>query len=149
VKEGQQVEVEFDALAGTLYHGTVKNVGGMSTHMFWEMNNGGDFNVTVQVTEIDSRLRPGFTAHVAVLGDLQKNVLYVPRQATYLKDGKRIVYVRSGGTFEAREIKIKNENESRAAMEGLAEGTEVALVDPTVARKAQSSTATSTGGGAP
>ena len=29
------------------------------------------------------------------VGDSKKNVLYIPRQALFMKDGKRIVYVKS------------------------------------------------------
>jgi hypothetical protein len=46
-----------------------------------------------------------------------------------------VVFVRNGSSFEPREIKIAAENESRAAIEGLPLGTEVALVDPTAAQK--------------
>ena len=36
VMVGQPAEVEFDALAGQTFRGTVKTVGGMSTRQFWE-----------------------------------------------------------------------------------------------------------------
>jgi HlyD family secretion protein len=146
VKAGQAVNIELDALPGSVFHGTVKNVAGVSSHMFWEDNTGGQYEVTIQIAAPDPRLRPGFTAQVEVLGDERKNVLYVPRQALFLKDGKRVVYVRSGSGFESREVKIQSENESRAALEGLSEGTEVALADPTAPRKTSGSSAGASGG---
>jgi HlyD family secretion protein len=151
IKPGQPVEVEFDALPGEIFHGTVKTVGGMSRRQFWEENEGGKFDVAIQLPNINSRLRPGLTAQVVIRGDSKKNVLYVPRQALFLKDGKRIVYVKSGNGFEQREIKIQNEGESRAAIEGLQEGTAVALVDPTAPRKTGSAGASAPGlgGGTP
>jgi hypothetical protein len=80
-------------------------------------------------------------------------VLYVPRQALFLKDNKRMVYVRDGSNFNPREVKIQAENESRAAIEGtgISAGTEIALVDPTAPRKVSNSSASSPagGGGAP
>src|SRR6202034_4394010 len=36
IKTGQSVEIEFDALPGQVFHGTVKNVAGMSTRQFWD-----------------------------------------------------------------------------------------------------------------
>jgi HlyD family secretion protein len=151
IKAGQPAEIEFDALPGQVFHGTVKTVGGMSTRQFWEQNLGGQFDVTIQLPNSDSRLRPGLTAQAVIRGDEKKNALYVPRQALFLKDGKRIVYVRSGNGFEPREVKIQSESESRAAIEGLNAGSEVALVDPTAPRKASSSGAPSPGigGGTP
>jgi len=151
IKAGQTAEVEFDALPGQVFKGTVKTVGGMSTRQFWEENLGGQFDVTIQLPNADSRLRPGLTARVVIRGDEQKNVLYVPRQALFLKDGKRVVYVKNGSGFESREVKIQSESESRAAIEGLNAGSAVALIDPTAPRKAGASSAAAPGigGGTP
>ncbi len=62
-------------------------------------------------------------------------MLYLPRVAIFLKDGKRIVYVKKGNGYEQREVKIQSQNESRAAVEGLEEGTIVAIADPTAPQK--------------
>jgi HlyD family secretion protein len=150
IKTGQLAEIEFDALPGRVFHGAVNNVGGMARRQIWDEDLGGKFDVTIQLSDPDSRLRPGLTAQIVVLGDEKKNVLYVPRQALFLKDGKRVVYVKKGNEFEQREVKIQNEGESRAAIEGLNAGTEVALIDPTAPRKmgASASAAPSLGGGA-
>jgi HlyD family secretion protein len=151
IKSGQLAEIVFDALPGQVFHGTVKNVGGMSMKQFWEQDLGGKFDVTIQLPNADSRLRPGLTANVVIRGDEQKNVFYVPRQALFLKDGKRVVYVKNGGGFEPREVKVQSESESRAAIEGLSAGSAVALIDPTAPRKASASSAASPGigGGTP
>jgi HlyD family secretion protein len=135
VRVGQSVRVEFDASPGQLFHGAVKTVGGMAVRQFWDQNNGGKFDVSIELSNSDSRLRPGLTAQIAILGDERKNVLYLPRLALFLKDGKRVVYVKSGNGFEQRDVTIQSESESRAAVEGLAAGTEVALVDPTAPRR--------------
>ena len=150
IKIGQAAEIEFDALPGEIFKGTVKTLGGMSTRDFFEDNSGGKFEVSIQFASPDSRLRPGLTAQVVILGDRKKNVLSVPRQALFLKDGKRIVYVKSDNGFEQREVKVQAENESRTVIENLKAGAEVALVDPTVLRKSGSSSrGASSGGGTP
>ena len=51
------------------------------------------------------------------------------------------MFVKTGDRFESREIKIVHRTESRAAIEGLPDGTEVALVDPTITRATGSSSA--------
>lgn len=132
IKPGQSAEIEFDALSGQIFQGTVKTVAGMSTRNFWEDNTGGKFDVSIQLSKSDSRLRPGLTAQIVILGDRRKNVFSVPRQALFLKDGKRVVYVKNGNGFEQREVKVQGESESRTAIENLKVGTEVALMDPTV-----------------
>lgn len=145
VKAGQTARVEFDALPGQVFHGAVKTVGGMSVRQFWDQDSGGKFDVSIELSNTDSRLRPGLTAQIVILGDERRNVLYMPRQALFLKDGKRIVYVKSSNGFEQREVKIQSESESRAAVEGLNAGTEVALVDPTAPRRSGTSGGSSPG----
>jgi len=143
VQVGQAVEVIFDALPGQTFHGTVKSVGGMSVRQFFSSNTNGTFEVAIQMANEDPRLRSGFTAQIDFLGGSKKNVLYLPRQALFLKDGKRIVYIKKGNGYEQREVKIQSENESRAAVDGLEEGSHVALVDPTAPRKTTGGSAAS------
>ena len=92
-------------------------------------------------------MRPGLTAQLVIHADPHKDALYLPRQALFMKENKRVVYVRDGNNFDAREVKIQAENESRAAIDGIAVGTEVALVDPTAPTKTPSSAAPAPGPG--
>jgi HlyD family secretion protein len=151
VKEGQSVDIQLDAFPGSTFHGTVKTVGGNNTRRFWEDDTSSKFEVTIKLATTDPRMRPGLTAHIFINGDPRKDVLYVPRQALFLKEDKRVLFVRNGSSFEPREVKIQAQNESRAAIEGIAAGTEIALIDPTAPRKAANSGASSPagGGGAP
>jgi HlyD family secretion protein len=147
IKEGQLVDLQLDALPGSTFHGTVKTVGGNNARRFWEDDSSSKFEISVTLATTDAQMRPGLTAHVFINSDPQKNVIYAPRQALFLKENKRIVYVRNGNSFEPREVKIQAQNESRAAIAGISAGTEIALVDPTAPRKAQSSSAPPLGGG--
>jgi HlyD family secretion protein len=150
VQTGQAVEVVFDALPGHVFHGSVKSVGGMQVRQIFSSDQSGGFDVSIQLGSSDPRLRSGFTAQIVFLGGSKKNVLYLPRQALFMKDGKRIAYVRRGNGYEQREVKIESENESRAAIDGLDEGNRVALVDPTAPRRnSGGSSATANLGGTP
>ena len=141
VQTGQSVDVVFDALPGRVFHGTVKSVGGTSVRGFFSASASGTFEVAIQLADADPRLRSGFTAQIVFNGGTKKNVLYLPREAIFVKDGKRIVYVKKGNGYEQREVKIESENESRAAVDGVNEGSVVALVDPTAPRKPGSGSA--------
>lgn len=147
IKSNQQVEVVFDALPGRTYRGTVKSIGGMSTHQFFDDNAAGAFSVSIQLKDADDRLRSGMTAQLLFLGDTRKAALYVPRQAIFLKDGKSIVYVQRSSGYQQREVARLGETESRAIITGkdgeLAVGARVALIDPTVPRKQDSGSSSS------
>jgi HlyD family secretion protein len=148
VKVGQAAEIELDALSGQTFAGKVKTVGGMATRNFWEDEQGGHFELTAQVPGSDPRLRAGFTVRLVIAGEVRKNILYVPRQAVFMHDGKRVVYVKEGSGFNAHEVKIIAETESRAAVDGVGADAEIALVNPTLPKKssAASSSQPSPGG---
>jgi HlyD family secretion protein len=147
LRVGQAVEVKFNAMPEHEFHGTVTTVAGMSSGgIFFDSSGAGNFDVTVKIPDLDPRLRPGLTADVRFVGETQKNVLFVPRIAVLVKDGKHIVYVRSGNGYQQTEVKVASENESSAAVTGIAAGTLVALRDPTAPVKAPAPGA-GTGGG--
>jgi multidrug efflux pump subunit AcrA (membrane-fusion protein) len=150
VQAGQAAEVVFDALPGRVFHGKVKSVGGAGARNFFSSNSSGSFDVSITLDEVEPKLRSGFTAQVLFEGGTKKNVLYLPRQALFLKDGKRIVYVKKGNGYEQREVKIQSQSESRAAIDGVEQGSMVALVDPTAPRKNSNASAGSASpGGTP
>lgn len=132
VEAGQKVTVQVDARPGQKFSGKVKTVSGQASRSNpWE-SSGSDrkFDVTFVLDTADLPMRPGVSCQVQILGDQVKNALLLPRQAIFEKDGKPVVYVRRGTEFDAQPIKILHRSESRVVVEGLAEGTEVALADP-------------------
>jgi multidrug efflux pump subunit AcrA (membrane-fusion protein) len=138
VRSGQKADIRLDAQPERMIAGTVKTAGGAS-------------DISITLAEPDPRIRPGMSAQVLIYGDKQTGVLSIPRQAIFLKGGKRTVYVAQGSGFTQKEVEIRGETESRAAIEGLNEGASVAMVDPTVARKSSGSgsEAAAAGGGTP
>ena len=54
----------------------------------------------------------------------------MPRQAVFEREGRTMVYVKTAAGFESRDVKVTHRGESRAAIEGVDDGTEVALIRP-------------------
>jgi len=144
VQVGQAAEIHLDALPGVTFHGKVKTASGAASGFIWESSR--TFDVTVEITDSDARLRPGFSAQVIFLGAPKKDVLYVPRPSIFKQEEKPVVYVKRGGGFEAKAVKIIAETESRVAIEGLKEGMEVALVNPTGQSRKPTDSAVPAGG---
>ncbi|HET8823542.1 MAG TPA: HlyD family efflux transporter periplasmic adaptor subunit [Terriglobales bacterium] len=144
---GQPAEIEFDALPGRTFHGTVKSAGGMVQRPFWETASNSKFDISIQLSDGGSALRPGLTAQIVILGAKNASTLYVPRLAIFQKDGKQTVYLKKASGFEQLQVKVGAQNESRTAVEGLHEGDQVALIDPTAPRKSSSSGSSSPVGG--
>ena len=64
-----------------------------------------------------------------------------------MKDGKRIVFVRKGTSYQQQQVTVKGGSESRAVIEGPPEGTPVALLDPTIPQKTNTGSSSGNTGG--
>lgn len=88
------------------------------------------FPVVFEVDTEGDRLNLGVTARVTIMGTNMRDALSIPRQALHQEEGKPVVYVRNTEGFEPQEVKVKYLTESRAIIDGIDEGTEIALVNP-------------------
>jgi HlyD family secretion protein len=120
-----KAEISVIALPGRKFHGHVSNLGGMAG-MFWERH----FECQIALDDPVPELRPGMSAIVVMTTDELKNVLWIPAQALFAADGRTFVYVRSGKTFVAKDVKLTRRNETRAVIVGVNEGQELALANP-------------------
>ncbi len=133
IAEGQAATVVAHALPGQPLAAKVASLAGAAMRGSFFDDTVGPlrmFDVTLRLDEPDPRLRPGTSVRAVVAGTEVREALTLPRQAVFQKQGKAVVYVRTGGRFEAREVKVTHRSESRVAVEGVAEGADVALVDP-------------------
>jgi hypothetical protein len=146
VTVGQAASVESAALPGATLSAKVTTVSGLAQSDFFSTSGPlRDFDFTLKLTQADPRLKPGTTVDLVLAGTRVDNVLHVPRQAIFDKNGKTVVYVRRGDRFETQAVKPTQRTETRVAIEGVPEGTEVALANPETA----SNTGGSKGGASP
>ena len=133
INPGQPVEVQIEARPGQKFSGKVKAIGGQAARGNpWDgASSERKFDVTFVLNAADVPMRPGVSCTVQIKGAQAQNALLLPRQAVFEKDGKPVVYIRRGTEFEPQAVKVLHRSESRVAIEGLNEGTEVALADPT------------------
>jgi len=82
-------------------------------------------------TQLEVLLRPGLLADVEIIVEKLPNVIHIPAQALFEKDGKPMVYVRTGNRWDERLIKPLKRSESTLIVEsGLNAGELVALSNP-------------------
>src|SRR5581483_3452613 len=149
VSAGQPATVESAVLPDAKLAAKVATVSGLA-QSDWFGSSGPlhDFDVVLRLDRGDPRLRPGTTVRLAIAGSRVDHVLHVPRQAIFEKNGKPVVYVRNGDRFEARVVTPTHRTESRVAIDGVAEGAEVALVNPETATTGKKAAAPAPGGAA-
>jgi multidrug efflux pump subunit AcrA (membrane-fusion protein) len=151
LKAGQPATVQVDALPGRTFNAKVGALsGGASRGNFFETSAVRQFDIGLELEKPDPAMRAGSSLRVVIDGDELKNVLHVPRQGVFEKNGKNFVYLQIGDRFDRRDVKVVNRTESRAAIDGLKEGDVIALIDPDVAaQRSKSSSRPMPGGSAP
>jgi hypothetical protein len=70
------------------------------------------------------------SALVLMTTEEMKNVLWIPAEALFQEGNRTLVYVRSGKSFVAKDVKLLRRSETRAVIEGVTEGQEIALSNP-------------------
>ncbi|NGX58128.1 MAG: Cobalt-zinc-cadmium resistance protein CzcB [Chlamydiae bacterium] len=89
------------------------------------------FEVTIRLTESDSKLRPGMTARVTIHSESVNEKLTVPLHAIFTRNNTTYCYKKSFGSFKSVPISMGPHNENWSeVLEGLDEGDQIALIDP-------------------
>jgi|WetSurMetagenome_2_1015567.scaffolds.fasta_scaffold51575_2 HlyD family secretion protein len=136
---GQAATVEADGLPGRRFGARIAALSGVALRSRDQQGPQRQFEVTLRLDTVEPDLRPGTTARVVIAGPEVRDVLTVPRQAVYREGGKSVVYVPVGDRFEARAVKVTHQSANRTAIEGVPDGTDVALVNPAGAAAASGS----------
>ena len=86
-----------------------------------------------QDSQVQVLLRPGLLADVEIEVEKIPNVLHVPAQAVFNKNGKYTVFVQAkNGKFEPREVQLVKQSESMMVLaSGVEPGEIIAMADPT------------------
>jgi multidrug efflux pump subunit AcrA (membrane-fusion protein) len=99
---------------------------------------------------LDVLLRPGLLADVEIIVEKIPNALHVPVQAVFDKNGKQVVYVKTGGKFEERAVRVAKRSESTMVLAGGVKPDEtVALADPYAQKTGKKKEADKKGGANP
>jgi hypothetical protein len=128
---GQPVSVSVVALAGKTFPGHVKALGSASGQA-WDRK----FECRIALDRPGPELRPGMSSNLVITAEKLQNVLWVPSQALFERDGRSFVYLRtSGGGFSTRDVTLVNRSESQVVLTGANEGDFVALSNPSEQKK--------------
>jgi multidrug resistance efflux pump len=138
---GQKVHVTSSVTPGQTLSATVKSIAGLgrSDRQAGPLRI---FDVTLVLDKVNADLRPGTAVKLVSEGQKVDKVLVLPRQAVFEVDGKPVVYERTGAGFAPHPIKVIQRSESRVAVDGVPEGTDVALVNPDIATTSASGSKT-------
>ena len=125
VAVGQPVSVAVMALAGKPFPGHVKTLGASDADN-WDPR----FECRVTLDKVEPELRPGMSCKIVITGQKLENVLWVPSQALFDRDGRSFVYLKTPSGFTPQDVTLVKRGESQAVITGLKEGDLVALSNP-------------------
>jgi RND family efflux transporter MFP subunit len=129
IDSGQQVMINLDAIPDTRYRGTVMKKGTLARRK--EPNSKINvFDVEIAVLDKDDGLKPGMSASARIVVDRLEDVVSVPLEAVFEKEGRTIVYLDNKDEVEVL-VGRRNDMEIEIS-EGLQGNEKICLVDPTL-----------------
>ncbi|MEM9527456.1 MAG: HlyD family efflux transporter periplasmic adaptor subunit [Bacteroidota bacterium] len=128
VRKGQEVNIQVDAFPENEYTGVVVQVANIGE----ELRNYDSkvFEVTIQINESDSILRPAMTTGNEIITDVLEDKLFIPLEALY-KDSISYVFKEVDGRPVKQEVITAWMNEDEVVIAGgLSAGDRVFLTTP-------------------
>lgn len=132
LKSGQTAIVRIDAIADKEFPAAVAEISPLAKldYSSWPFTK--NFDITLQILENDSRIRPGLSASGRIAVEKVPDALLVPVEAVFEKDGRMVAYALHGSRFEERTVQVTRRGKTELLIaRGLEAGERVALKDPT------------------
>jgi RND family efflux transporter MFP subunit len=130
VKPEQEAIISIDSFPDKIFNGKVERVASIGTKKDWDSKIK-TFEAVISLDEIDPRMRPGMTCMVDVITDKIPDVLSIPIESVFEKEGKTIAYVMGSRTPKRTEVALGKRNNTHIVVtQGLSPGDRIALRDP-------------------
>jgi HlyD family secretion protein len=129
IRYGQDVVIDVDAYPNVKYSGVISHISPAAR----DEQGVKIFDVEIDIVSSDERLKPGMTANIEIQGDHKTDILVVPVEAVFKKQGRYVAYVFDGSENEPVEREVVTGISNISSVEivsGLSEGDRVALYDP-------------------
>ena len=129
LKKGLHVSLSVDAFPDKVFTGEVVDVANVGEQL--PNSDSKVFEVTVEINEQDTLLRPSMTTNNNILIEELKEVLYIPQEGVFVNDTISYVVVESGIEKKKKKVTLGKTNANYVVVkEGLKEGEEILLVKP-------------------
>jgi RND family efflux transporter MFP subunit len=136
MQPGQQVVVRADAVPDKELAGKIEDISALARVDFSNWPPQRNFNMIVELDQMDPRLRPGMNTTVRVAVDRVADVVLIPARAVFEKEGRSVAYVRTRTGWDERLVQIaRRGQEQHVVRDGVRPGERVALKDPIPAVK--------------
>jgi multidrug efflux pump subunit AcrA (membrane-fusion protein) len=139
VHTGEAIEAQATALPETQIRGRIETISELTSLDFsGTYPPPRIFRLVAALTHPDPRLRAQMSVAVEVITRQLHNVAILPAQAVFNRGGQAVVYVEQGRGYQPRPIRVLGRNAGDVAVDGVAAGARVALLEPGARRSAAS-----------
>jgi HlyD family secretion protein len=135
IAEADSVLVHVDAFPETVYNATLRSISPLTEQSFEEWPPIATFRAFAKIDPPDPRLRPGMNAAADIVQTKLPNAISIPAKAIFTSQGQPVVYVKADGVFKKTPVKVRARNTDEVAVEGLAAGSMVALIEQEMTKK--------------
>ncbi|HJR58674.1 MAG TPA: efflux RND transporter periplasmic adaptor subunit [Vicinamibacterales bacterium] len=129
---GQDAMVKIEAVPGKDFKARIDKISLLARVDFssgWPPPK--NFDLGLVLLEIDPRIRPGMTAVARIATDRVPDVVLVPSEAVFQKDGSPVLYVLDGSMFTEQRVQISRRGKEQSVVAaGIEPGARVALRRP-------------------
>jgi HlyD family secretion protein len=129
IDPGMRAEMRIKALPNLHLSGVIERVSDMASHLsFWDRSSPKIYPTVISLEQNDPALRPGMTVEVDMISEVISNVLHVPIEALFVKEGNVYCNIKKPIGSEERQVTIGRSSSSYVEiLEGLKEGDSVLL----------------------
>jgi RND family efflux transporter MFP subunit len=133
LNQGQEATVRIEAVPGKDFKAKIDGISLLARVDFssgWPPPK--NFDLRLALLEMDPRIRPGMTAVARIATERIPNMVLVPSEAVFQKDGSPMVYELDGSKFVERKVQITRRGKEQAAVaSGIEPGAKIATRRPT------------------
>ena len=129
LKKGLNVRLTIDAFPDKKFTGEVVDVANVGEQL--PNTDSKVFEVTIEVNEEDTLLRPAMTTNNNILIEKLTEVVYIPQESVFVNDTISYVVVKTGMGLKKQQVDLGKTNANFVVItKGLTEGEEFLMVKP-------------------
>ena len=129
---GKDAAIRIQAIPGKEFKARIERISVLARADFssgWPPTR--NFDLGLVLLEVDPKIRPGMTAIARIATDRVADVILVPSESIFQRDGHAIVYKLDGSEFEEHRIEVARRGREQAIVtSGIAPGDRVATRRP-------------------
>jgi HlyD family secretion protein len=132
---GDSALVRVDAFPEKPVQGKIARITPLTEQSFSEWPPTRSFRAFAVLEKPDARMRPGMNAAADLVEKRIPDAINIPSKALFTIAGKPAVYVKSKGQYIPTPVQVMARNPDEVAVQGIADGTQVALAEPPQEKK--------------